>query len=87
MGIAGKFKIKGGIEQVEAEGFGKNLLQPGAFARPPRTKQEKRSIGALEQTGMTGKGPSRIFSQLQGGWGDFSILAEGSSLLLTHLTG
>jgi hypothetical protein len=50
MGIAGKFKIEGGIEQVEAEGFGKNLLQPGAFARPPRTKQEKRSIGALEQT-------------------------------------
>ena len=56
MGIAGEFKKERGIEQVEAEGFGKNLLQPGALARPPGAEHEKRSIGTLEQTWDGGLG-------------------------------
>ena len=52
MGIPQKFKKKRGIEQVEAEGIGKDLLQPGALPCPPWAEQEKERSGRWRRRGM-----------------------------------
>src|SRR5512139_1976265 len=51
MRIAREFEKERSIEQIKTESVGQNLLQPGALAGPPRSEQEKGSVGPLQQAG------------------------------------